>query len=109
MNVRKLLSLTILLLASFLASQEVKAQVTAASCSQTDVQAAFNTATTGQTVTIPAGSCSWSAVTLNKSITVQGAGQGITNVDLGVGSSALHITKVTAGPIRFQNMTFTVS
>lgn len=85
------------------------AQVNALSCSQTDVQNAFNTATTGQTVNIPAGSCSWSAVTLNKSITVQGTGQGITNIDLGLTSQSLHITKVTAGPIRFQNMTFTVS
>ena len=55
-----------------------RAQVTAASCNTSDVQTAINTATEGQTVTIPSGTCTWtSGVTISgKGIKVQGAGSG---------------------------------
>ena len=55
-----------------------KAQVTAASCNASDVQAAINAATEGQTVAVPAGTCTWtSGVTISgKGITVTGAGSG---------------------------------
>ena len=48
--------------------------VTAASCSSGDVQAAINSALTGDTVAVPSGSCTWaSPVTIaNKSVTLQG-------------------------------------
>ncbi|MGA2207950.1 MAG: hypothetical protein ABSG10_14580 [Terracidiphilus sp.] len=50
--------------------------VNAKSCNTSDVQTAINTATEGQTVTIPAGSCTWTTgVTISgKGITVTGAG-----------------------------------
>lgn len=50
----------------------------AASCATSDVQAAINLATEGSTVTIPAGTCSWTTgVTLSgKGIKIQGAGSG---------------------------------
>lgn len=50
---------------SFLIFQTLKAKasantITAASCSQTDVQNAINSASDGDTVLVPAGSCVWS-------------------------------------------------
>jgi hypothetical protein len=86
-----------------------QAQVNAASCSNTDVQNAINSASAGQTVNIPAGSCSWSNVSLAKAITLNGAGQGVTNIDLGAGGSAFKISKQTGGVTRIQHLTFTVS
>lgn len=52
------------------------AQVNAASCNSVDVQTAINSATEGQTVTIPAGRCTWtSGVTISgKGINIVGAG-----------------------------------
>lgn len=53
------------------------ATITANSCSQTDVQNAINGASDGDTVKVPAGSCSWGGVSINnKNITLQGAGTG---------------------------------
>src|ERR1043166_577146 len=53
------------------------ATINAATCSTADVQSAITSATTGDTVIIPAGTCTWtSGVTLNKGITVRGAGAG---------------------------------
>jgi hypothetical protein len=53
---------------------------TAASCNASDVAAAIASATEGQTVTIPAGSCTWTGsqgVTVSgKGIAIQGAGSG---------------------------------
>lgn len=49
---------------------------TAASCSLADVTAAYNSASAGDVVAIPAGSCSWSStLTIGKAITLQGAGK----------------------------------
>lgn len=52
--------------------------INAASCNTSDVQTAINTATEGQTVTIPSGTCTWtSGVTVSgKGINIQGAGSG---------------------------------
>ena len=63
-----------------LATQAAQAAtITAASCSQTDVRTAFNSASSGDTVAVPAGSCTWTtpaantpSVVLNKAITLQG-------------------------------------
>jgi hypothetical protein len=58
--------------------------VPAASCSQTDVQTAVKSAGRGGTVTVPAGSCSWSStLTLTYGITLSGAGIGNTTITLG--------------------------
>ena len=74
-----------LLLAFFLSAlsgAETRATtITAASCSQTDVQAAINSAGSGDTVVIPAcpGGASWtSTVSVTKGITIQGQGIGQT-------------------------------
>lgn len=61
--------------------------VTSASCNSNDVQAAINSAGEGDTVIIPAGTCTWtSGVTISgKGISVQGAGSGrIVGYDNGV-------------------------
>jgi hypothetical protein len=72
-----------------------QAQTKAASCNQSDVQAAINSATEGQTVTLPAcpSGVSWtSGVTISgKGITVQGAGAGRI-VAYDVTASALPLT-----------------
>jgi hypothetical protein len=78
-----------------------KAQtINAASCNTSDVQAAINTATEGQTVAIPAGTCTWTAgVTITgKGISVVGAGAGRiiayspTSLTIGNGSKTLSVT-----------------
>ena len=55
------------------------ATINAASCSQTDVQKAINSASAGDTVVVPAGTCTYTttagytlSVTINKGVTVQG-------------------------------------
>jgi peptidoglycan hydrolase-like protein with peptidoglycan-binding domain len=51
--------------------------VTAASCSQSDVQAAINAASTGSTVNVPAGNCTWStSANVTKALSIIGAGSG---------------------------------
>lgn len=84
---------------------EAQAQVSAASCSQSDVQNAINSASAGQTVNVPAGSCSWTSVNLAKAITLSGAGQGVTNITLTVNPS-FSIMKQTGGTTRIKNLTF---
>jgi hypothetical protein len=67
----------IIILCNFIYISGVNAAtINAVSCSQADVQSAINAATDGDTVRVPAGSCTWtSPVTIsNKQFTVQGAG-----------------------------------
>src|SRR5437773_5444316 len=55
------------------------ATISAASCSRTDVANAVASAAAGDTVTIPAGTCSWSStLSITKGITLMGAGEGKT-------------------------------
>lgn len=86
-----------------------EAQVNAASCSNTDVQNAINSAASGQTVNIPAGNCSWTNVTLAKAITLSGAGQGTTTINLSSSTTVLKITKQTSGVTRIKNLTLTAT
>lgn len=80
--VRKIwLGFPILIVLVLMHSQiSVAATINAASCSQTDVQSAINSANGGDTVIVPAGTCAYTtttamtpSVTINKAITVQGA------------------------------------
>jgi hypothetical protein len=68
------------LLVALFGTQAKAATHMAASCNTSDVQAAINAAASGDTVTIPACSqTNWSStLTINKGITLQGAGQGST-------------------------------
>jgi hypothetical protein len=66
----------LLLLLALSAPLAARADVNAASCSSSDVQAAINSATQGQTVHVPAGACTWAtgvSVT-GKGINIVGAG-----------------------------------
>jgi hypothetical protein len=75
---------------------------TAASCNSTDVQAAINSAAEGDTVLIPAGSCSWtSGVNISgKGIVLQGAGAGRV-IAISTPNSAIPIAN---GTVTFSNV-----
>ena len=63
------------------------ATINAASCSQSAVASAASSANRNDTVTVPAGACSWSApVLLTKGITLVGAGVGSTVITSSGGS-----------------------
>lgn len=72
---------------------------TAASCSFTNVTSAISSSSNGDTVVVPAGSCSWSAeVSIDKSITLQGSGSDLTiisNASLGIHAPYVKITGFT--------------
>jgi hypothetical protein len=89
-----------------LCSQHVQAAtLKAASCSSSDVQAAINAASDGDTVLVPAGSCSWSPqVKLNKAITLQGGNGGTTTI---TSAAAVVLTPGTGAPTRLTGFTFT--
>ncbi len=75
------------------------ATINAASCSSSDVQTAINSASTGDTVAVPAGSCTWTTTVsfISKGITLQGAGIGVTNIDdQGSGGAAIDIFGLSA-------------
>ncbi len=67
----------------------------AASCSYSDVSAAYSAASAGDTVTVPSGNCTWSsALNITKAITLQGAGSNTTVItsSMSSGSSLISIT-----------------
>jgi len=93
-----------ILCALFLGVAQAKT-VSAASCSQSDVQAAINATNSGDTVAVPKGTCTWSStVTISSShqITMDGGGSTIT---FGSGGS-LSITTGTASNTRVTNFNF---
>lgn len=83
----------------------------AATLSSADVQAAINLATVpGDTVTLPAGSATWTT-TINisgKNITFQGAGIGVTNItdNTSSGNGALKLTVTASNFVRVTGITF---
>jgi hypothetical protein len=81
------------------------ATVAAASCTQANVSTAITSAATGDTVTVPAGTCTWTGFTIAKAITLQGAGTGSTNITL----SGNTITKQASGVIRVKGFSFSKS
>ena len=87
----------------------------AASCSDSDIQKAIDSASDGDTVLVPAGTCSWtSTVSITKGITVSGAGIDetiiINNVPTAAatwGKSAVKMNVTGSTPWRFTGFTFT--
>lgn len=71
----------------------------AASCSQADVQAAINSATNGNTVLVPAGTCTWnSSVSIsNKTIIIKGAGRTSTGTVINYGGSGHTLVNIAPG------------
>jgi len=90
----------------------------AASCSQTDIQAAIDAASDGDIVLVPAGQCVWStlvahtpAVSISgKGITLQGAGidQTVITDTSGTswGESMLHVMGMEGHPFRITGFSF---
>lgn len=115
------------ILLALLAPTLTHAQITANSCSQSDVATAIAAATTGEKVNVPAGTCSWTSLTLSKAIILSGAGQGVTIgsdqtaaggatqscassgtcIDVGSASNAFQITIPSSGAIYIENFAFT--
>lgn len=84
------------------------ATITAASCSQSNVQSAINSAAVGDTVKVPAGSCTWSSsVSINKGITLLGAGATQTLITSGLGGSSLILMSLSSDvPVRVSGFFF---
>lgn len=80
--------------------------ITATDCNTAAVNAAIASANTGDTVLVPAGTCTWSGVNLNKAITVQGAGINSTNITL-TGNN--NVTKSAAGVQYIKGFSFSIS
>jgi hypothetical protein len=79
---RKVFSGIIVLFILWMANMVSAAIITASSCSESDVKSAISAASTGDTVNVPSGSCSWSNVDITKNITLQGAGVGNTIISI---------------------------
>lgn len=75
----------------------------AASCSQSAVSDAIAAAAAGDTVFVPAGSCSWSGLSISKAIDLRGAGIGQTRITLSGNNT---VTKQTAGVTRISGFSF---
>lgn len=103
--------LVLLLLLLLLPAWASAADITAANCSQGEVQARITQAVTGDRVLIPAcGATSWSSgisIPSSKAIEVLGAGIGVTNITAGTSSDlvALNISNGGSGVTRFGNLT----
>jgi len=79
----------------------------AASCAKADVQAAVTSAVNGDTVTIPAGNCTWSStLTINKGITLQGAGTNATTITQNSGIFSIVINLNADLPVRVTGIYF---
>ncbi len=75
------------------------ATVTAASCSQTDVQAAITAAASGDTVLVPAGSCVWtSTLEIKKGVIFQGTGIGHTLIRSNMPNTSYLISYLPTNP-----------
>jgi hypothetical protein len=88
------------------------ATIVASGCSAAQVQSAINSAQNGDIVQVPAGSASWSSmVTTGKSIRLQGAGIGLTNItnNLDVATSCITISPPAGGLIVVSGFTFSTT
>jgi hypothetical protein len=96
----KWLLLAVLVGASFSGEASALASTTnAASCSLIDVQAAISSASSGDTIIVPGGSCTWAtvlAIPSTKVITLNGQGVTINGaLDVTSGSSTSNVTSIT--------------
>ncbi|MGC4119834.1 MAG: hypothetical protein QM765_35715 [Myxococcales bacterium] len=81
----------------------------AASCQAADVNAALALAGPGDTVTVPAGTCTWSTaepVRILKAVTLQGAGVDVTHVTIGAGADYGGVLFLSADGATVQGFTF---
>jgi len=88
------------------------ATINAASCSSTDVQTALNATSSGDTVAIPAGTCTWTTTVTPPchSWTLQGSGTGSTNITVNNSSGdAISVNGCSGGSIRVTGISFNTS
>jgi len=100
----------ILTLVMLLSLSAAAATINANSCSNTDVQNAINSASNGDTVLVPSGSCSWTSVTTSGSvgITLQGGSGGTTSISFSNSVyGALDIAATSNTLTRLTGFTFT--
>jgi hypothetical protein len=91
----------------FLCASAQAATVPAASCSRTDVGNAVTAAASGDTVSVPAGTCTWSStLTINKSLILLGAGVGATKIVSGAVSPLIEIALSADVPVRVSGFSF---
>jgi len=83
------------------------ATIGATNCSASAVSAAIASANNGDTVTVPAGNCTWNSLSLptGKSINLLGAGAGITNITV---TGAIAATCSSGFPHRISGFRFTI-
>jgi hypothetical protein len=88
MKIRILYCVVVLLFLFSCARDDAYAStISAASCSQADVQAAINKASDGDLVSVPAGACTWATpLSFCKAITLAGAGSSLTTVTANIGT-----------------------
>lgn len=79
------------------------ATLTATNCSEAAVQAAINSAGPGDTVTVPAGHCTWNGFAIARGIHVQGAGAALLTVTV---SGSMRLSKNTQHSIELSGFTF---
>ena len=72
---------------------------------QSSVQTCINNASSGDTINVSSGNASWTSVTINKALTLNGAGVGATNITVNSNPS-FSLTKQSSGVIRIKNITF---
>jgi hypothetical protein len=86
--------LSILILCCAFSSNALGATIQAVNCSSSSVQSAINSSNSGDTVSVPSGTCTWTAgVVINgKRIVLQGAGIDQTIVNTNLTGSAIQLT-----------------
>ena len=110
----KYFSLIIFLCNFIYISKANTATINSASCSQSDVQAAVNSASDGDTVLVPPGNCTWTGLdqltVTNLGIILQGAGEDVTtitdNTNTGTGNEAIVISLSSGDNFRLTGFTF---
>lgn len=112
---KRKLAVIIAIATIFFLSQQAFADTHAAAdegdgtCASANVQAAINKAADGDTVTVPAGSCTWTTQVsiTNKAITVQGAGIDSTIITANITTGTRPgVFKVTTKPATIKGFTF---
>jgi len=96
-----LCGIVLLVLSAFYVSA---ATINAASCSYNDVLAAITSAQSGDTVNVPAGSCTWSSdISVQKKVFIEGAGMMSTVITANSGAFDLGYSGAHVGNIGFRS------
>lgn len=86
--------------------------ISAGSCSQADLTTAYNAASTGDTIVVPAGNCTWSSsLKIEKAISIMGAGTSSTILTAGsnLGGGFFQISMTTTSVVRISGFKFDLS